>query len=111
MNSKGIFLTAAGCLGAMVVLGQAPAPQQGPGVQAAQDARYADAIAKCKVPPPQRGGGRGGEARGAAAAEGRGNGRGGDARGANAAAGPPQKVEYKVESIPGVIAAGQQWKS
>jgi len=112
MNSKGIFLTAAGCLGAIVALGQAPAPQQGPGVQAPQDARYADAIAKCKVPPPQRGGGRGGDGRGAAAAAAPAAGRGGDARGGNnAAAGPPQKVEYKVEAIPGVIAAGQQWKS
>src|SRR5215470_10023597 len=115
MNSKGMILTAAGCLGAMVVLAQAPpaaTPQQGPGVQAPQDARYADAITKCKVPPPQRGGGRAGEGRGAAPAEGRGNGRGGEARGGNnAPAGPPQKVEYKVEAIPGVIAAGQQWKS
>src|SRR5215468_2905512 len=115
MNSKGMILTAAGCLGAMVVLAQAPpaaTPQQGPGVQAPQDARYADAIAKCKVPPPQRGGGRGGDGRGAAAAAAPAAGRGGDARGGNnAAAGPPQKVEYKVEAIPGVIAAGQQWKS
>jgi gluconolactonase len=114
MNSKGIFLTAAGCLGAIVALGQTP-PQQGPGVQAPQDARYADAIAKCKVPPPQRGGGGGGGGRGggaAAAPAGRGEGRGGDARGGNnAAAGPPAKQEYKVEAIPGVIAAGQQWKS
>src|SRR5215468_541983 len=115
MNSKGMILTAAGCLGAMVVLAQAPpaaTPQQGPGVQAPQDARYADAIAKCKVPPPQRGGGRGGDGRGAAAAAAPAAGRGGDARGGNnAAAGPPQKVEYKVEAIPGVIASGQQWKS
>src|SRR5262245_2202836 len=88
MNSKGMFLTAAGCLGAIVVLGQAPAPQQGPGVQAPQDARYADAIAKCKVPPPQRGGGGG---RGAGAAAAPAAGRGGDARGPNdAAAGPPE---------------------
>ena len=45
MNSKAMILTAAGCLGAIVVLAQAPpaaAPQQGPGVQAPQDARYAE---------------------------------------------------------------------
>src|SRR5690242_9223146 len=96
MNSKGLFLTAAGCLGAIVALGQAP-PQQGPGVQAPQDARYADAIVKCKVPPPPRGGGGGGRGGAAAAAPaGRGEGRGGDARGGNnAPAGPPAKQEYK----------------
>src|SRR3974390_65132 len=104
MNSKGILLTTVSCLGAIVVLGQAPAPQTGPGVQAPQDAKYADFIAKnCKV-PPGRGGGAG---RGSGAAAGRGSGAGrgsaGAARG-NATDGPE---EYTVAAIPGIIAAGQ----
>jgi sugar lactone lactonase YvrE len=103
MNSKGILLTAGGCLGAIVVFGQAPAPQEGPGVQAPQDTRYADFIAKnCKV-PPGRGGGAG---RGPGSAAGRG---GGAARGNPAELGPPE--EYTVTEIPGIIAGGQKWKS
>ena len=95
MKSKGILLTALGCLGAMAVLGQAPvpsppaapaaAPQQGPGVQAPNDSRYAEAVAKCKNPPAGRG-----------------------ARGPQPA---PMHREYAVTEIPGVIAAGQKWKS
>ena len=66
MKSKGMLLTALGCLGAMAVLGQAPAqqpaapaaPQTGPGVQAPADAKYAEFVAsKCKTPPSVRGGG------------------------------------------------------
>src|SRR5205823_3975528 len=111
---KAILTTAFGCLGAMAMVGQTPspapaAPQQGPGVQAAQDARYPEWIAtKCKNPPPARGGG-GGGARGPAGPG------GGAARGGaganNATAGPPAPVEYTVTAIPGVIAAGQKWKS
>ena len=57
MKSKATLIAALACLGAMVILGQAPTPQQGPGVQAAADARYADFIkTKCKVPPAPRGG-------------------------------------------------------
>jgi len=102
MKSKRMLLTTLGCLGAMAVLGQqapvppppaAPAaPQQGPGVQALQDARYAEFVAsKCKNPPAPRGGG---------------------ARAGNPpAAGPPMPRDYTVTEIPGVIAAGQKWKS
>lgn len=114
MKSKSMWITALGCLGAMVAMGQAPAPtqapppaaagaqapapQQGPGVQAPQDARYAEWIAsKCKTPPPQRGG----AGRGGAPARGRGA----------APGGPPEHREYTVTEIPGVIAAGQKWKS
>jgi gluconolactonase len=100
MKSNGLLLTAAGCLGAIVVLGQTPAPttpaapQQGPGVQAPLDARYANLIAsKCKTPPQPAGGGRGGRGRGAPA---------------NTA---PEHREYTVKEIPGVIAAGAKWKS
>src|SRR5260370_19672388 len=108
MNSKGMLLPTVGCLGAIVVLGQAPVPPssapaspQGPGVQAPQDARYAEWIrTKCKTPPAPRGGGAG---RGPGGAAGRG--------GNNAAAGPPTPRDYTVTEIPGVIAAGQKWRS
>jgi gluconolactonase len=113
MKSKGVLITSLICLGlmaAIIVLGQTPAPsQQGPGVQAPADARYPEWIAtKCKTPPPPRGGG---PARGPAAGPGAAGaaGRGGAA--ANAAAGPPEHRDYTVKEIPGVIAAGQKWKS
>ncbi len=92
-----------------IVFGQAPQGQrQGPGVQAPNDARYASVIAMCKNPPPQRGAaaGAGGAARGAAAPGGAG---GGQARATGAA--PAGPVEYNVTGIPGVIAAGQKWKT
>ena len=101
MTSKEMLITALGCLGAIVVLGQTPAPppaapaapQEGPGVQAPADARYPAWIAKnCKNPPAPRGGGGG---RAAVAAN----------------AGPPAPRDYTVTEIPGVIAAGQKWKS
>src|SRR5262249_22494124 len=110
MKSRGILFTVLICFIAMVVLGQTPPPtppaasatlQQGPGVQAPQDARYAEWVAmKCKNPPAPRGGGRGP----ADAAR-------GGARGGDNAAGPPAHREYMVTEIPGVIAAGQKWKS
>jgi len=76
-------------------------------------------MTKCKTPPPPRGGGGGGAARGdaarGAAAPAGGAARGGDGAGrgaaANAAAGPPEHRAYEVKEIPGVIAAGQKWKS
>jgi gluconolactonase len=69
---------------------QPPAGQRsGPGVQAAQDSREPDVLKTCKVPPPARGG------------------RGGAGRGPAPAAGPR---DYVVTEIPGVVAAGQQWK-
>ncbi|HEY2381230.1 MAG TPA: SMP-30/gluconolactonase/LRE family protein [Terriglobia bacterium] len=110
MNSKVTLLAAAGCLGAMVVLGQAPASQTGPGVQAPQDAKYAAFIAKnCKVPPTQARGGGAGRGSGSAAGRGGGAGRGsGGGRGSAADTGPE---EYTVTAIPGIIAAGQKWKS
>ena len=110
------MLIAMGCLTAIVVLAQAPAPAptQGPGVQAPADARYQEWVMKnCKVPPPPRGGGagRGAAAPGAAAGAGRGDAAGrGAAPAANPDAPPPHR-EYAVKEIPGVIAAGQRWKS
>jgi gluconolactonase len=74
----------------------APANPQPPSLQSAADPGYAALIATCKTAPPARGGRAGGGApRG-----------GGPARG-GAAAGPR---DYMVTEIPGVIAAGQQWK-
>ncbi len=100
MKSAGMLTIVLGVAGAAAALGQAPpaAQRTGPGVQAPQDAKYADLMASCKVPPPARGGFRGGPPKG-----GRGRGPGP----AKAGAGPQ---EYTVAGIPGVIAAGQQWK-
>jgi gluconolactonase len=94
MKSTRLLATALGALGAVAAWSQNPPPagqRTGPGVQAPQDAKYADLIKSCKTAPPA-GRGRGGAGRGPAPA---------------AAAGPR---EYKVTEIPGVIAAGQQWK-
>jgi gluconolactonase len=63
--------------------------KSGPGVQAAQDEREPDVLKACKTPPPAPAG-RGGRGRGPAEA--------------------PGLREYKVTEIPGVVAAGQQWK-
>lgn len=59
---------------------------QGPGVQAPRDSRYADAIKACKTPPPAA-----------------------RPQAAPAPAAPTPRA-YTVTEIPGVIAAGQQWK-
>jgi len=85
-------------VGVSAALCQAPpaAPRTGPGVQAPQDAKYADLIKTCKVPPPATPG-RGGAAKGGPAK--------GQAKGAAAPAAPKE-----IAAIPGVIAAGQQWK-
>jgi len=97
MKSKHIVAIAFGAVSATTALCQgpasAPAPRSGPGIQAPQDAREPDLLKTCKVPPTPVGGGRGpGATPGPGAA--------------------PQGVprNYKVEEIPGVIAAGQQWK-
>ena len=64
-------------------------------MQGPADPGYAVLIAMCKTPPAGRGGG---------------GGRGGAGRAGGAPAPAPGVREYKVEAIPGVIAAGQQWK-
>ena len=94
MKSTGMVAAVLGVLGVTAALCQAPAGRSGPGVQAPQDTRYPELLKTCKVQPPARGG-RGGQ----------GKGKGPGA--APAAAGPR---EYTVTAIPGVIAAGQQWK-
>jgi gluconolactonase len=76
-------------------LPSAPANPPAPSVQAPADPGYAALIATCKTPPAGRGGGAG-------------RGAGGRAGGPPAQA--PGVRESKVEAIPGVIAAGQQWK-
>jgi gluconolactonase len=95
MKLTGTLTMLLGGIWVSIVLPQQPpaAPRTGPGVQAPQDAKYADLIKTCKTPPPP---GRGGGAKGGAA-KGKGP--------APAAAGPKE-----VTAIPGVIAAGQQWK-
>jgi gluconolactonase len=117
-----MWMTALGCLCAAALLAQAPAqapapggvppvpaaPQQGPGVQAPQDARYAEWIAsRCKNPPVARGGGAPNRGAGGPPAAGGAN------RGPAAAApaGPPTPRDYTIKEIPGVIAGGQKWKS
>ncbi len=90
MRTTGM-LTIAGILGLTAAQGQIPAPagaRTGPGVQAAADSKEPDILKTCKVPPPGRGGGRG------------------PGRGAP----PPATRDTTVKEIPGVIAAGQQWK-
>ncbi len=106
VKSRSALAIVLGVIGATAALSllqsQTPppaAPRTGPGVQAAQDAKEPDVLKTCKTPPPARGGG---------GAKG-GQGKGGPGRGPApaAAAGP---AEYKVTEIPGVVAAGQQWK-
>jgi gluconolactonase len=103
MTSKINFALALSMLGSMVAVAQtqpprlppAPANPPAPSVQAPADPGYAALIATCKTPPPGRGGGAG---------------RGGGGRAGGAPAPVPGVREYKVDAIPGVIAAGQQWK-
>ncbi len=92
MKATGVVTIVIGVLGAGPAWCQIQAPagqRSGPGVQAAQDSKEPDVLKTCKVPPPARGG------------------RGGAGRGPAPAAGPR---DYKVTEIPGVLAAGQQWK-
>jgi gluconolactonase len=101
MKSEALLALVAGGLGVSVSMAQVPASaplRQGPGVQAAQDARYADTLAKCKVPPPRPAAPPGAPAAGSPPP-------------------PPATVgnltprEYTVTGIPGVVAAGAKWKT
>ena len=92
MRSTGIWIAALTCLGAIVATAQAPAPapaaQTGPGVQALNDSKYqAYVTANCKNPPPPR------------------------TPVSRPPAPRPMHREYAVTAIPGVIAAGQTWKT
>ena len=116
MTSKQILTITLCFLGSTFATGQSQAPQlppapanpPAPSLQATADPGYADLVAKCKTPPPARGArGGGGAAAGARGAAGAGAAGGAGARGAQAPAGPR---DVTVTEIPGVIAAGQQWK-
>ena len=81
-----------GVVVAMTAWGQIPQPagsKSGPGVQAPQDSREPEVLKTCKVPPPARGG---------------------RPPGPRPAAAAPDAKEKTVVEIPGVVAAGQQWK-
>jgi gluconolactonase len=84
------------------LLAQPQTPTTPSNLQAAQDPRYPDVIAKCKTPPPGRTGGPAGGARAGGAAAAGGAGRAG-------AAPTPASADYAIAEIPGVIAAGQRW--
>src|SRR5688572_28072238 len=107
---RATFLVAIGLAAASAAVAVGQAPPAPANLQAPQDPRYAEVVAKCKVPPA------GAQARGGGAAPGRAGGAtaGGAAapgRGAAAAAAAPTTNEYTVTEIPGVIAAGQRWTS
>lgn len=94
MKSAGMLLMVMGFAGATAALAQIPRPAgktTGPGVQAAADAKEPEVLKACKTPPPARAG--------------RGPRRGGVR--APVEAGPKNATSTE---IPGVIAAGQQWK-
>jgi gluconolactonase len=105
---KTTFLVAIGLAAATAAVAVAQAPPTPANLQAPQDPRYAEVVAKCKVPPaaaqPRGGGAAPGRAGGAAAG-------GAAAPGRGAAAAAPTTNEYTVIEIPGVIAAGQRWTS
>jgi sugar lactone lactonase YvrE len=103
MSSKGLLVITACMLASGVALAQnqpprlpaPPANPPAPSLQSPADPGYEALIKTCKTPPP--------------AGRGRGGG-GGAGRAGGAPAPVPGIREYKVEAIPGVIAAGQQWK-
>jgi sugar lactone lactonase YvrE len=99
MSSQSFFaFTFSLALAGASVWAQAPtgSPAQAPSLQAAQDPRYAEVIARCKTPPPAP-----------AAAPARQGGPAAPPAAAPAATSGP--AAYTVAEIPGVIAAGQQW--
>jgi len=103
MTSKGFLAITASVLVSGIALAQTapprlpppPANPPAPSLQAPADPGYEALIKMCKTPPP--------------AGRGRGGG-GGAGRAGGAPAPVPGIRDYKVEAIPGVIAAGQQWK-
>jgi gluconolactonase len=92
MNTNRIWVTVVCCgIGAAITLGQGqpPDPRRTAGVQAANDPNRPALIAQCKNPPapPPAAGGRG------------------------AATASAESQDYKVTAIPGVIDAGQRWRT
>ena len=104
MTSKALLTIAACAMGSAVAFAQSQPPRvpatpyTAKSVQAPIDPGYGEFTKMCKTPPPARGGG-----------PGRG-GPGGPGRAGGPAAPAAGVREYKVMEIPGVIAAGQQWK-
>jgi gluconolactonase len=106
MKLHGIVTIALCCVGSLVLSAQnqpprlppAPPDAPAPSLQAPNDPGYQALVATCKTPPPA-GRGRGGA-----------GGRGAAAGGRGAAAQAQGARDYTVQAIPGVIAAGQQWK-
>jgi len=88
MKPSILLTTTLSLIGATVALGATPAPRQGPGVQAAQDAREPAVLAECKNhhPAPRP-----------------------NFRGARRPA-PAGAARYHITAIPDVIAAGKHWK-
>lgn len=101
MTSRAKLTIALCVLGSTCLLGQAPplppTPPNppAPSLQSPADPGLPALIATCKTPPPARGG------RGGVAGRGAAGGRGGQPQGPR---------DYVVTEIPGVVAAGQQWK-
>jgi gluconolactonase len=100
MKSKQVLAVAFGFLASSIALGQGQAPPAAPltpnalhSLQAPQDPKEAAILAACKNPPPPP------APRPA-----------GPPSGAPAGPPPPGPRDYTVTEIPGVIAAGQQWK-
>jgi len=91
MKFAGMAMMALGLVGAVAQIPPPAGKTTGPGVQAAADAKEPEVLKACKTPPPARAG--------------RGGRRGGVR--APVEAGPRNATSTE---IPGVIAAGQQWK-
>src|SRR5581483_5411473 len=94
MRARGILTVVLGVAAATTALCQIPPPagkRTGPGVQAALDSKEPEVLKACKTPPPARAG------------------RGPRRAGVQAPveAGPRKATSTE---IPGVIAAGQEWK-
>jgi sugar lactone lactonase YvrE len=92
MKSRYLLMIAAGAVALVYAQDKVTPPSTGPGAQAPADSKEAEVLKTCKVPPPARGGGGRGPARGPA--------------GAAASAAPK---DYTVTEIPGVIKAGEKW--
>jgi sugar lactone lactonase YvrE len=116
MKSNGTLTIALCLLASTYLVGQGQAPTlppapsnpPAPSLQAPNDPGYAALIATCKTPPPARGGRAGA---GGGGAPGRpGGAPAGAPGGAGRGAQPQGPRDYKVTEIPGVIAAGQQWR-
>ena len=103
MTSKALLTMAACAMGSAVAFAQSQPPRvpatpyTAKSVQAPIDPGYAEFTKMCKTTPPGRAGGPG---------------RGGPGGPGRAGAAPPAGGvrQYTVTAIPGVIAAGQQWK-